>query len=130
MSARQGVCQENPPPSRAATDRTSSHSLISRNVLARSRHAIELRFLRGVSGEASPQESAPLAVILLPEASPQCDGGLGPGDYYSGDGYYGEDRPWSPIANPGYEQAFHLIVVDTCNGGKTIYTSQPITVTF
>lgn len=74
MSARQGVCQESPPAIRAAANRTFSHSLISFERVARSRFAIRPRSLWRV-GRKAPSPCA-LVVTLLPEASPQCDGGI------------------------------------------------------
>jgi hypothetical protein len=48
MSARQGICQENPPATSAATKCTSSDSLMPHNVEVRSHDAIESYCLLGV----------------------------------------------------------------------------------
>lgn len=54
---------------------------------------------------------------------------LHPGfDWYSGNGYSGNDTPRG--FNHGDILRFRLIVVDVCNGGKTIYTSNTLNVNF
>ncbi len=53
---------------------------------------------------------------------------LQPGDSYDGDNYSGGDRPQG--FPPGVTLRFRLIVVDVCNGHKTIYTSKTINVNF
>jgi hypothetical protein len=47
---------------------------------------------------------------------------------YHGNGYTGTDQPSG--FPPGVVLRFRLIVVDVCNGGKTIYTSKTINVAF
>jgi RHS repeat-associated protein len=49
-------------------------------------------------------------------------------DYYTETGYSGTDEPSG--YNPGTQLRFRLIVVDVCNGDRTIYTSRTITVAF
>jgi hypothetical protein len=54
---------------------------------------------------------------------------LQPGfDWYSGNGYSGNDTPDGFPA--GDILRFRLIVVDVCNGGNTIYTSKTININF
>jgi hypothetical protein len=48
-------------------------------------------------------------------------------DWYQGNGYFGNDTPGGR-PDPGFFYKFRLIVVDTCSGGKTLYTSKTITV--
>ena len=52
-----------------------------------------------------------------------------PNDYYDADSYHGGDMPDGPNI-PGFNLRFRLIVVDTCNGGQTIFTSRTIGVAF
>jgi RHS repeat-associated protein len=52
-----------------------------------------------------------------------------PFDNYHGNGYTGSDDPGGDYPS-GQTLKFRLIVVDVCNGGKTIYTSKTISVTF
>ena len=54
---------------------------------------------------------------------------LHPGfDWYTQNGYSGNDTPSG--FNHGDILRFRLIVVDVCNGGKTIYTSKTISINF
>jgi RHS repeat-associated protein len=55
---------------------------------------------------------------------------LQPGNSYGPDSYDGADTPGSPQPIPGLILSFRLIVVDTCNGGKTIASGKTITVNF
>jgi hypothetical protein len=50
-------------------------------------------------------------------------------DSYHGNGYTGWDNPGGGIP-AGQTLRFRLIVVDVCNGGRTIYTSKTISVTY
>jgi len=48
-----------------------------------------------------------------------------PINYYSGNNYYGSDLPYG--LPDGMTFKFKLIVLDVCNGDKTIYTSPILT---
>lgn len=49
-------------------------------------------------------------------------------NWYHGNGYDAWDRPYG--FDPGFVLKFRLIVVDVCQGGKTVYTSKTLTVNF
>jgi hypothetical protein len=54
---------------------------------------------------------------------------LHPGfEWYTANGYSGNDKPGG--FNHGDILRFRLIVVDVCNGGKTIFTSKTININF
>jgi hypothetical protein len=83
-------------------------------------HQVEDRSLNGTRfGRRSGPYSA-----LVPPNNPQSDEII---DWYMANGYIGRDKP---IGQPGDIFEFQLKVVDVCKGGKTIFTSDAISIKF